>query len=841
MRLAGSKARVAVRSHALPLAALTVAIAGCPEPMAPPEDAGALDASLVDASSTLDDAGTRTPPDPALLERYCGTDDWEASRHEARVGSPDGRARLGVLTGPMTGVAFEAGTLEATRLWPAHPMIVRTLRLALEGSGRVRVRLVRAYGRSYPASHLPESDAEGIDLVPPIELELVDAVGTTPTEIDVSAANAILEPTLPYFVVYEHLGGEDPHLVLESVPMGEDSQSLLFFPRGSAYLPSGTSFRDAFGVGGDYDVEIVGDEICARSDTERLFSDEGAIDALGSGRVHVVDFDGDGHDDLVASGGMRPMLFRNDGAGSFVRASVDPFPADETNGLPFLADLDGDNDIDAFVAEYTTEDADGDGHLVDGDDCDDTLASVPGAEIAGNGLDDDCDGTADDGTAVADADGDGVSIAAGDCNDTVAEIHPGAIERHDQRDDDCDGQVDDPFVHHVLLQDATGHLVRVEDARSGVAIHGATASGALADYDGDGNLDVFVGHWLHHYPDPTAQRSVLLRGRGDGTFEDVTSAAGLAATPPRPVYGATFTDYDDDGAEDLLVSTYQLQDDWLWRGLGDGTFVDAARTTGLDHDGVTSPYPDYPGGHSYGAELGDLDNDGDLDAFVTNLAHPRTMPWSDPSRVLYNTGAAGGYRFEDRTAASGYVYNEGDANVHLGDFDLDGDLDLVVTSHYGLHLRVFRNDPGGALRDVTYELGVRGRAESAIWVDVDEDGDLDLLTADRGVPHLFRSRVTDVGGAHFVELLLSQETGELSALGARVTITAGGRTFVREVRTSGALANRQASRWIHVGLGDATDIDAVSVRWPDDTIEAFTGVVADTRARLERGAGVARP
>ena len=139
-----------------------------------------------------------------------------------------------------------------------------------------------------------------------------------------------------------------------------------------------------------------------------------------------------------------------------------------------------------------------------------------------------------------DRDGDGVTVADGDCNDTIATTLPGAPELRNSRDDDCNGQVDDPFVHHVLLNDGTGHLVRADDATSGVAIHAALAAGAVADYDADGHLDVFMGHWLHHYPDPAAQVSVLFRGRGDGTFEDVNVATGLDVSRPRPVYGVTF-------------------------------------------------------------------------------------------------------------------------------------------------------------------------------------------------------------------------------------------------------------------------------------------------------------
>jgi len=90
-----------------------------------------------------------------------------------------------------------------------------------------------------------------------------------------------------------------------------------------------------------------------------------------------------------------------------------------------------------------------------------------------------------------------------------------------------------------------------------------------------------------------------------------------------------------------------------------------------------------------------------------------------------------------------------------------------------------------------------------------------------------------------VELLLEDVGGDPEAIGARVTLRSAGRTFVREVRTTGALANREASRWVHIGLGAADAINSVSVRWRDGTVESFSGVTADGRFRVHRGLGAA--
>jgi enediyne biosynthesis protein E4 len=444
---------------------------------------------------------------------------------------------------------------------------------------------------------------------------------------------------------------------------------------------------------------------------------------------------------------------------------------------------------------------------------------------------------ADDGTDASDGDQDGFSIAAGDCDDTRADVHPGAPELLDGRDNDCDGQVDEDFVNHILLNDGQGRFTVVPGA--GVETLDPSAVAAFGDGNGDGKLDLYWGNWLEHYPDYAAVQDRYVEGQGDGTFVDATVAAGLVADPVRPCYGVAWNDYDGDGFQDVYVSNYQLSDNYLWRNQGDGTFVNVAAAVHVDHDDIpTQGGSQYPGGHSYAATFGDIDLDGDMDFFLANLSHPRTQPWADPSQMLINGGAPD-FVFQNHREEMGIIYDEGDINAAFADYDNDTYLDLVVASIYPTHyLKLYRNNGGTSFTDVTYEAGVSVHSGGTVaWSDVNEDGALDLLVAGSYGPaylHLFINRA---GSAHhWVELELEGTATNRDAIGARVTLTAGGVTQLRDVAAGGG-NHLQHSHLVHFGLGDATTIDSVTVHWVGGSTEDVSGVVADGRFRVVEGSG----
>jgi len=403
-------------------------------------------------------------------------------------------------------------------------------------------------------------------------------------------------------------------------------------------------------------------------------------------------------------------------------------------------------------------------------------------------------------------------------------------------DNDCDGVVDEDWYNFVLLNDGSGSFTRVET--SGVEYVDPSTAAGFGDADGDGWLDLYYGNWLEQYPNDPACPDHFLYGNGDGTFEEALVEAGMEINP-LSVYGVTWTDYNNDGWPDIYVANYHLYPNQLWQNQGDGTFVDVADEVGAANDDIDGPYLVMNGGHSYGGDLGDIDNDGDMDMFVCNLAHPRTMPWSDPSMFLVNSGEPD-YQFDNLLVEYGFIYDEGDVNAEFADFDNDMDVDIAIATLYGGHYsKLYRNDGEAGFTDVTYETGTAVHdAVSVVWSDVDSDGDMDLVVADRsGVPYvqLFVNRVGQDN--HWLELDLVGSATNRDAAGARATVTAGGVTQMRDVQMGGGHSNTQHSHVLHFGLGDNTTIDEVTVHWVGGDTEVITGLEPDHRYAVTEGAG----
>jgi hypothetical protein len=251
---------------------------------------------------------------------------------------------------------------------------------------------------------------------------------------------------------------------------------------------------------------------------------------------------------------------------------------------------------------------------------------------------------------------------------------------------------------------------------------------ALADFDGDGCDDVYFCDQLG--------RNGLYRNKGDGTFEEATDKAGVALEG-RVCVGATFADYDNDGDQDLFV-TSTMGGNVLFRNNGDGTFTDVTRAAGVHYVG-----------HSQTAVFFDYDNDGKLDLFVINTAQwtqankgddPRYFPgktFADSDfikspieyNILYHNEGDGTFR--NVTEKSGLKGRGWSGDIALLDYNDDGHLDVLVTMMFGPS-QLYRNNGDGTFTDVRADVlgptsygGIGARA-----FDFNNDGKLDLFIAD---------------------------------------------------------------------------------------------------------------
>ena len=333
---------------------------------------------------------------------------------------------------------------------------------------------------------------------------------------------------------------------------------------------------------------------------------------------------------------------------------------------------------------------------------------------------------------------------------------------------------------------------------------------------------------------------MLYRNNGDGTFDDVTAAAGVGRRYG-PALGVLTADFDADGWMDIYVAN-DGEPNQLWINGRDGTFEDRALLAGVAVDFVGDAEA------SMGVDVGDFDADGDDDLFMTHV--------SAETNTLYVNGGDG--FFEDRSAMTGVgapslpYTGFGTAWV---DFDNDGWLDLLAVNGdvqaveslvlagdpFPLHQRnqVFRNRGGEGFDDVTagagpaFDLSEVGRG--AAFGDVDNDGDVDVLVANNNGPA--RLLINDVGGRNgWVGLRLLGRHGR-DALGARVGVSReSGPVLWRRARADGSYASANDPR-VFVGLGEVDAVTRVRVEWPGGAVEDWTEVPVGGWTTLTEGTG----
>ena len=386
-----------------------------------------------------------------------------------------------------------------------------------------------------------------------------------------------------------------------------------------------------------------------------------------------------------------------------------------------------------------------------------------------------------------------------------------------------------------------------------------STSCAFTDVDRDGFLDLFVTNYvkadrtnnkfcgrrsptmLRGYCHPLAydpSPNVLYRNTGKGTFADITAKAGIAGYLGNGL-GVAVTDVNEDGWPDVFVAN-DGKPNFLFRNKGNGVFEEAGLVAGVSLAADAKPRA------GMGTAFGDYDGDGRLDLVVTN--HEFEM------HSLFRS--LGGGVFTDVTLESGlgpatlpYV----GFGVAFLDYDNDGRRDLaIVNGNVVDNIAEFRKgakhaqpslllrNTGDRFLNVSKQTGPAFARETVSRAlakgDIDNDGDLDLLITSNGGP--VQLLLNDGGNRNNALLIRTIATGKSNrdGIGARLRLTAGGRTFVDQV-TSGSSYLAQNDMRVHVGLGSATRMDRLEITWPDGRVEVMDNPPVNHVITVREGQG----
>ncbi len=522
--------------------------------------------------------------------------------------------------------------------------------------------------------------------------------------------------------------------------------------------------------------------------------------------------------------------------------------AGSAGAVPHFTDVTEDAGIDFLHAngasgrKYVIEtvgpgvgflDVDGDGNL--------DIYLINGAEVPGTVL-------AEKPTNVIYLNEDGVRFrdvtAATGAGDTGYGLGCAAADIDNDGDEDLYVTNFGPNVLYRNDGDWPGGRFTDITATAGVAAGLFSSSSAFADVDGDGSVDLFVANYndfsyenhvicraagsdLQLYCGPEAYvgvRDILYHNSGDGSFEDVTESAGLINATGKEL-GVVFGDVDGDGDPDLYLANDKMLN-FLYLNDGSGRFEEVGYFAGvaLNEDG------EFEAG--MGVDMGDVDNDGRPDLFVTNFQ------WE--TNTLYRNMGDG--TFVDDTFSSGlglgsipYLSwgtrfvdfdNDGDRDIFIANGHLESDVALIQSTTFPQRNQLFLNDGTGSFREhkdvAGSALAIKKVSRGAAFGDYDNDGDMDILVGNcGGTTTLMRN---DGGNENnWLRLRLEGTVSNRAAIGTRVELVSGDLVQVDEVR-SGASYLSQSDLRLFFGLGSRDRVDRLTVMWPGGASDVHEGL-----------------
>ena len=428
-------------------------------------------------------------------------------------------------------------------------------------------------------------------------------------------------------------------------------------------------------------------------------------------------------------------------------------------------------------------------------------------------------------------------------------------------DYDGDGNIDLYITNYgsniLYRNNGDGTFTDVTD-KAGVNAPGWSTCATWFDYDNDAKLDLFVSSFVFYdksqnplCTDATLQRryycvprlfkpqpSRLFHNNGDGTFRDVSRESGIAGSPGKS-FGAVATDVNNDGLMDLFVANDTMPN-FLFLNKGSGKFEEIGLSAGVAYGEAGRPRS------GMGVDAADYDGDGWQDLFVANIDQEFFSLYHNEKELIFTDQP--GEIAPSTQLLSGW-------GLKFFDYDNDGDPDLFLVNGHPDDMiesrvpRVKHKEPllmfentGRAFKDVSAKSGVvfskmfsgRGMALG----DFDNDGDADVLTSNNGEPPLL---LRNQGGNrnNWIGLQLVATKSNPAATGAVITWQAGTLKRTRLKTSGGSYLSSHDPREI-LGIGSATKIDSIEIRWPSGKVDKLTNPPLNVYVRVVEGVGITK-
>jgi hypothetical protein len=385
-------------------------------------------------------------------------------------------------------------------------------------------------------------------------------------------------------------------------------------------------------------------------------------------------------------------------------------------------------------------------------------------------------------------------------------------------DYDSDGDLDlyvgftsDPTTHNKLYENQNnGEYFRDVSDSQGMNRSGTTRQPSFIDYDGDGDLDLFVA--FRDQPNRLYRNDLQ-------AFVDVTDISGIGDS--RRTVGAAWFDADGDGDLDLFTANQNGDEDGFYLNLGNGSFEDVGADLGINQPGRTATQG------SVGVAVGDYDNDGDLDLYVASYGPD--LIWENQNDTL---------GFIKISSGEGFDGDHHSVAATFADYDNDGWLDLYV----GTFISTIAEEPDYLFKNVHGDFHIvtpsllleKGTSHGIAWADYDGDGDVDLAVANNhaeGTHTLYRNELGPERARKSLQLAILDNQGRWTRAGATVTLSAstwnhsmeGQPSYVssRVVDTGGGYSSQGATP-VHFGIPSGIELVDLTIRWYENGMNIQT-------------------